>query len=85
MNDVTFSIRGPAAIAGVGNGDHHFPAEFDSDQVALFYGKAMLILRTQDDAAGAIEVAARSQGLVPGLSTLQSAARTSAAGNGREP
>ena len=70
MNEVTFSVRGPVEIVGVGNGDHHFPAEFDTDQVALFYGKAMLILRTRRDAAGAVEVAARSEGLADGQASV---------------
>jgi beta-galactosidase len=63
MNDVTFCLKGPAAIAGVGNGDHHFPAEFDGDHVTLFYGKAMLIVRTAEGQGGAIQVAANSDGL----------------------
>jgi beta-galactosidase len=63
MNDVKFQLEGPAAIAGVGNGDHHYPAEFATDHVTLFYGKAMLILRASEGKGGAIRVTALSEGL----------------------
>jgi beta-galactosidase len=62
-NDVQFTVAGPAAIAGVGNGDHHFPAEFVTDHVALFYGKAMLIVRAREGEGGKIRVSAASAGL----------------------
>jgi beta-galactosidase len=42
---VVFTIKGPASIAGVANGDHHFPADFVADSVDLFYGKAVMVLR----------------------------------------
>jgi len=63
MNQVEFEVDGPAVIAGVGNGDHHFPHEFDSNSVPLFYGKAMLILRTDEGRGGPIRVKAASAGL----------------------
>lgn len=63
MNEVTFRIEGPATLAGVGNGDHHFPAEFDADHVSLFYGKAMLIVRATEGGGGPIRVTAASSGL----------------------
>jgi beta-galactosidase len=71
MNEVNFSLKGPATIAGVGNGDHHFPAEFDADHVTLFYGKAMLILRTAEGQGGAIQVAASSDGLRAAKASLR--------------
>ena len=63
MNDVKFNLAGPATIAGVGNGDHHFPAEFNADHVTLFYGKAMLIVRAAESNGGSIRVTAASAGL----------------------
>lgn len=66
MHEVKFTVSGPATIAGVGNGDHHFPAEFDTDRVALFYGKAIMILRTVEDDPGEVDVRATSEGLQPG-------------------
>jgi hypothetical protein len=74
MNDVTFHLAGPATLAGVGNGDHHFPAEFVTDRVALFYGKAMLIVRTSEGQGGGIRVTAKSEGLVDATATMESGA-----------
>ena len=62
MNTVTLELDGPGTIAGVGNGDHQFPAEFDTNRVDLFYGKAMVIVRSQDQ-DGRIRVRANSDGL----------------------
>ena len=72
MNDVKLRLEGPATIAGVGNGDHHFPAEFDADHVALFYGKAMLIVRAAEQKGGAIRVTATSEGLREDRASLRS-------------
>ena len=71
MNPVAFEVTGPATIAGVGNGDHHFPAEFDTDRVELFYGKAMLILRTAEGAGGPVDVTAKSEGLQAAKASAQ--------------
>jgi beta-galactosidase len=72
MNDVKFSLEGPATIAGVGNGDHQFPAEFDTDHVTLFYGKAMLIVRASEGKGGAIRVNATGEGLRAAEASLRS-------------
>jgi beta-galactosidase len=72
MNDTKFSLAGPASIAGVGNGDHHFPAEFVTDHVTLFYGKAMLIVRASEGKGGAIRVSATSSGLRAAEASLRS-------------
>jgi beta-galactosidase len=72
MNKVQFALEGPATIAGVGNGDHHFPAEFDADHVTLFYGKAMLIVRAGEGKGDAIRVQATSDGLREATAALRS-------------
>ncbi len=72
MNDVKFALSGPGSIAGVGNGDHHFPAEFVADHVTLFYGKAMLIVRASEGKGGAIHVTAKSDGLREAKASLRS-------------
>jgi beta-galactosidase len=72
MNDVKFKLEGPSSIAGVGNGDHQYPAEFRADHVALFYGKAMLIVRSGEGKGGAIRVTATSDGLRNAEVSLQS-------------
>jgi beta-galactosidase len=71
MNEVKFDLKGPATIAGVGNGDHHYPAEFVSDRVALFYGKAMLIVRTDDGPLGNIRITATSEGMRKTVTPLE--------------
>jgi beta-galactosidase len=63
MNDVKFTVEGHGSLAGVANGDHHFPAEFVADHVTLFYGKAMIVVRASEDGGGRIRIAATSDGL----------------------
>jgi beta-galactosidase len=75
MNPVKLKVSGPAVIAGVGNGDHHFPAEFDSDEVPLFYGKAMVIVRPSEGNGGAIRVTAECSGLTGAGAVLYSRGR----------
>jgi len=45
-HEVEINISGPGMIAGVGNGNPQSMEPFQSDKVRLFYGKAMLILRS---------------------------------------
>jgi len=71
-NLIQFDVQGPAEIAGVGNGDQLSLEPFQADHRKLFFGKAMLILRTVADKEGAIRVIARSQGLQPATATLLS-------------
>jgi beta-galactosidase len=62
-NQVTFSVMGPAHIEAVGNGDPQSIEPFISNQRKLFFGKAMLILRTHESEPGEIEITASSPGL----------------------
>lgn len=59
---VRFSITGPGAIAGVGNGDGEDTASYQDPQRKLFEGRALLIVRTSTE-AGTIVVHARAAGL----------------------
>jgi len=70
-NSVRFKIDGPAEIAGVGNGNPLSLEPFQSDSRKLFYGKAMLILRTVDGHAGRARVTAESEGLAPAGVTVR--------------
>jgi len=70
-NLVHFKVDGPAEIAGVGNGNPLSLEPFQSDSRKLFYGKAMLILRTIDRKTGAALITAESEGLAPAEVTLQ--------------
>jgi beta-galactosidase len=72
-NQVKFKVTGPAAIAGVGNGDPHFPQEFDTDTLPLFYGKAVLIVRADEGAGASITIEAESAGLQSGTAAITSA------------
>jgi beta-galactosidase len=72
MHDIRFTLRGPATLAGVANGDHHFPAEFVTDHVRLFYGKAIAVLRMDQGKGGRIEFEATSPGLRGARSVVQS-------------
>jgi hypothetical protein len=65
-NEVTFTIDGPAEIAGVGNGNPMSFESFQANKRMLFNGKAMLILRTIEDKPGEIHVRATSEGLKDG-------------------
>ena len=58
-------------IAGVGNGNPLSLEPFQADHRRLFYGKAMLILRTTET-PGTIKVAAQAEGLQPASVTLSS-------------
>ena len=70
-NSVRFEVEGPAEIAGVGNGNPLSLEPFQSDSRKLFYGKAMLILRTIDGKAGKVQITAESEGLAPAEVTVQ--------------
>lgn len=61
-NQVDFAIKGPGTIAGVGNGDPQSLDPFQASFVKLFYGKALLIVRS-DFKKGDVEVTASSKGL----------------------
>jgi len=64
-NPVRFELEGPAEIAGVGNGNPLSLEPFQSDSRKLFYGKAMLILRTKEGKGGQVRVIAESDGITP--------------------
>jgi hypothetical protein len=70
-NSVRFKVEGPAEIAGIGNGNPLSLEPFQSNSRKLFYGKAMLILRTIDGQAGKVRVTAESEGLAPAEITVQ--------------
>ena len=63
---------GPAEIAGVDNGNPLSYEPFQADYRKLFFGKAMLILRTKQGQAGDIRLIADSDGLTPAGVVVQS-------------
>ena len=67
---VRLSVSGPAVIAGVGNGNPQSFEPFQADYVDLFYGKAMVILRS-DQEVGRVRVTARADGLESDTATIR--------------
>jgi beta-galactosidase len=66
---VHITIDGPATSAGVGNGNPQSFEPFQADYVDLFYGKAMLILRSGHE-AGQARVTATADGLESARATI---------------
>jgi len=59
---IKFELKGPGFIAGVGNGNPQSFEPFQSKQISLFYGKAMLIVGS-GNSKGKIEINANSRDL----------------------
>jgi hypothetical protein len=74
-NLVQFDVQGPGEIAGIDNGDQISLDSFQDSQHKLFFGKAMLIVRTKEGQSGKIQITARSQGLKEGAAALAAAAQ----------
>jgi beta-galactosidase len=66
---VTLNITGPASSAGVGNGDPQSLEPFQADYVDLFFGKAMVIVKSGRE-AGRVTVTARADGLRAATTTI---------------
>ena len=69
-NLVEFNVTGEGSIAGVGNGNPQSMDSFQNSHVRLFYGKAMLILRS-DTKKGNIQVTASSNGLIQTITSIK--------------
>ena len=68
-NEISFSLKGPGKILGVGNGD---PSSHESDQEPhrhLFNGKALVIVQSTGG-AGTLELTASSEGIKPTVLSL---------------
>jgi beta-galactosidase len=59
---VTFNLEGPAKIAGIGNGNPLAMEPFQDPEHRLFYGKAMLVLRSIEGEYGDVTVTATAGG-----------------------
>ena len=70
-NSVRFQVEGPAEIAGVDNGNPRSLAPFKADYVQVFYGKAMLILRSREGNPGKVRVTASGNGLQEGRISIE--------------
>jgi len=69
-NLIDLKVTGPGTIAGVGNGNPQSTEPFQANYIRLFYGKAMLILRS-DLQKGNIEVTATSKGLIRDIKLIK--------------
>lgn len=67
---IQLKLEGEGSIAGVGNGNPQSVEPFQADHVRLFYGKAMLILRS-GMSAGTIEVTATAEDLKASQTLIQ--------------
>ena len=56
--EVQLTVNGSGTIAGVGNGDPQSMQLFQSDRIRLFYGKAMLIIKSGEQLGNIIVTAA---------------------------
>ena len=70
-NLVHFHIDGPAEISAVGNGNPLSLEPFQAHERKLFFGKAMLIVRTTAGAGGQLRINARSDGLADAQASCQ--------------
>ena len=62
-NTIDFNVEGPMEIAAVGNGDPLSLDPYQASSRKLFYGKAMLILRSKEGRPGKALVKASCEGL----------------------
>jgi beta-galactosidase len=69
-NVIKISLDGNATIAGVANGNPQSFSSFKSDNVKLFYGKAMVIVKSAET-DGTATISAGSEGLKSAETTLK--------------
>jgi len=62
-NLIEFEVNGNAKIAAVGNGNPQSLQPFQSNKIKLFYGKAMLIVKSLKDKKGGVTISSSSSGL----------------------
>jgi len=67
---VRFQVEGPGALVAAGNGNPPSQEEFSADRRHLFYGKAVLVLRSIASQTGRIEVTAAGSGLEQGSAVM---------------
>jgi beta-galactosidase len=68
-NRIHFDVQGSGKIAGIDNGNPMSFESFVTDNYKLFYGKAMLVIKTEGK-GGDIRITARADGLKNGKANL---------------
>jgi hypothetical protein len=71
-NLITFALDGPGEIAGVDNGNPISFMPFQANEMRLFNGKAMLVVRSKEDKRGSIRIKASAEGVDAGTVTVSS-------------
>jgi beta-galactosidase len=71
-NLIKFKVDGPGEVAGIDNGNPLSYEPFQDSEHKLFFGKAMLILRTKEGQGGDIRLIAESDGLTQSEVIVQS-------------
>jgi len=69
-NEIRFTVQGAAMLEATDNGDQESMEPFQSPNRKLFYGKAMLILRSVEGQTGPVTVTAESKGLKKAVAKL---------------
>ena len=67
---VTIKVSGKAILAGAGNGDPQSFEPFQDDRVDLFYGKAMIIIRSTEE-TGKATISLSADGLKGAKQTIE--------------
>jgi beta-galactosidase len=73
---VSFIVNGPAEIAGIDNGNPLSMESFHSPRYSLFFGKAMLIIRSADGKPGTVRIEASADGLEPARVSITTSRNT---------
>jgi beta-galactosidase len=68
---VHLTLSGPAAIAGLGNGDGQSTSPYQGDTLTLFHGRALVVVRPSKT-AGSIQLSATATGLSGASASLTS-------------
>jgi beta-galactosidase len=68
-NLVEINLTGPGIIAGVGNGNPQSLESFQASKIHLFYGKAMLIVRSEEK-KGEVGITATTSGLTKAMTKV---------------
>ena len=69
---MSFTVEGPAVIAGLGTGDMATLESYQANPHRLYQGRALVVLRTTR-ARGTIVLTATAPGLPPAALSLESA------------
>jgi beta-galactosidase len=67
---VRFSVRGPAAILAVANGDPTSHDPFTADRCRTFHGRSLVVLRSSAGKSGQVTVTADAEGVAGGEVTV---------------